>query len=129
MGKTRHLRAHLSHCNPSGGPRPAPLTRFLRGLLEHEPEVIEQLALEADAVRADARGEGEPEVLARQVLRHELRLEQGLLEARLGEPLSPLLDRLDGVEPPARGLYQAEMRLGSLLDLLHAEREERAGEL
>ena len=34
-------------------------------LLEHEPVVVQQLALEADAVGAHTGGEGEPEVGAR----------------------------------------------------------------
>src|SRR5438874_1796408 len=101
----------------------------LGGLLEHQAEVVEQLALEADAVRADARGEREAEVPAGQVLRHEAGLEKGLLEARLGEALAPLLDRLDVVEPAAHCADQPEMRRRRLLDLLLAERQERAREL
>ncbi len=41
------------------------------GLLEDEPEVVEELALETDAVRADPGGEGEPEIGAREPARDE----------------------------------------------------------
>src|SRR4051794_38669753 len=108
--------------SPSGG-------GFSGGLLEDQAEVVEQLALEADAVRADPRREGEPEVPAREVLGHETGLQKGLLEARLREALAPLLDRLDVVEATAHRAHEPEMRLGRLLDLLPAEREERAREL
>jgi hypothetical protein len=47
-------------------------------LLEYEPMVVQQLTLEADAVGAHARGEGEPEVGARQPAREQLELEQRL---------------------------------------------------
>src|SRR5215207_3939942 len=88
------------------------------GLLEHETVMLQQLAFKADAVRADARGERQPEVGARQPSRHQPELEEALAPARLGEPRSPLLDRLDVVEPPARALDEAEMRLGGADDLL-----------
>src|SRR4051812_36523696 len=130
MRNSAPLWAPLRHCNPSAGRRPAPIWGlFLGRLLEDQPEVVEQLALEADAVRADPRGEREPEVPAREVLRHEPRLEERLLEARLGEALAPLLDRLDVVEPPAHGADETEMRRRRLLDLLLAEGQERPWEL
>src|SRR3954452_21242720 len=87
-------------------------------LLEGEPEVVEQFALEADAVCAHARAEGQPEVPARQVARDEARLDQRLSQAWLGEGLSPLLDRLDVVEPAARALDEAEAWLGGANHLL-----------
>src|SRR3954462_6821381 len=102
--------------SPSGG-------GFSGGLLEDQAEVVEQLALEADAVRADPRREGEPEVPAREVLGHETGLETGLLEARLPESFARLLDCLDVVEAPAPRAREPEMRLGRFLDLLPAERE------
>src|SRR4051795_12592101 len=130
MRKGAPLWAPLRHCNPSAGRRPAPIWRlFLGRLLEDQTEVVEQLALEADAVRADPRGNREPEVPAREVFRQEPRLEERLLEARLGEALAPLLDRLDVVEPPAHGADETEMRRRRLLDLLLAEGQERAREL
>src|SRR3954454_15333849 len=58
----------------AGGDQPPFLDSCLGRLLEEQPEVVEQLGLEADAVRADSRGEREPEVPAREVLRHEPRL-------------------------------------------------------
>src|SRR3954468_11709418 len=109
MRKGAPLWAPLRHCNPSAGRRPAPIWGlFLGRLFEDQTEVVEQLALEAHAVRADARGEREPEVPRvgvapggnrgpkappREVLRQEPRLEERLLEARLGEAPPPLLDR------------------------------------
>src|SRR3954451_6291954 len=130
MRKGAPLRTPSGHCNPSGGRRPAPVRGLRLGrLLEDQPKVVEHLALEADAVRAHARREREPEVPAREVLRHEARLEQRLLEARLGEARAPLLDGLDVVEPAAHGADEAEVRGGRLLDLLLAERQERAREL
>src|SRR5688572_12577215 len=47
-------------------------------LLEHEPVMVEQLALEADAVGAHAGGEREPEIGAREPARQQPELEQGL---------------------------------------------------
>ena len=82
-------------------------------LLEHEPVVVQQLPLEADAVGAHARGEREPEVGAGQPAGEQLELEQRLSQARRGEPLAPLADRLDVVEPAARARHQAEVRLGA----------------
>src|SRR5439155_23725909 len=97
--------------------RPRPLAGRL---LEREPEVLEQLALEADAVGADPRREGEAEVGAREPARDEPRLEERLLEARGGEPLPPALDRLDVVEPAAHARHEVEVRLGAADDLLGA---------
>src|SRR5688572_21841243 len=79
------------------------------GLLEHQPVVLEQLALEADAVGADARGECQAELGARQPPRHELELQQPLTPARPREARTPLLDRLDVVEPAARALDEPEI--------------------
>src|SRR5215211_7908771 len=93
--------------NAPNGSRGCP--GWLRGLLEREPEVVEQLALEADAVGAHPRGEGQAEVRARQPAGHQARLEQRLPEDSLGEPRPPLLDRLDVIEAAARALDQAEV--------------------
>jgi hypothetical protein len=53
--------------------------------LEHEPVVLEQLALEADLVGAHTGGERETEVGAGEPAREKLELEQRLL--RLGAPI------------------------------------------
>src|SRR5215211_170678 len=113
--------------NAPNGSRGCP--GWLRGLLEREPEVVEQLALEADAVGAHPGGEGQPEVRARQPAGHQARLEQRLPEASLGEPRPPLLDRLDVIEAAARALDQAEVWFGRANDLLLSEGEPRAREL
>src|SRR3954454_19791356 len=128
MDELGTARAPSSHCNPARGRRPA-FSRGLGRLLEDQPEVVEQLPLEADAVRAHARREREAKIPAREVLRHELGLQQRLLQTRLGEALAPLLDRLDVVEPATRRLDETEVALRRLHDLLLAEREERAREL
>jgi len=60
-------------------------------LLEHEPETVQQLALEEDAVNADARGERQPELAAGQVARNEPGLQPRLAHAALREPRTPLL--------------------------------------
>src|SRR4051812_26938693 len=77
------------------------LPGYSRPLLEHDPVVVEQLALEADAVGADAGRERQPEVGARQPAGEQPELEQGLAHARASEPRAPLIDRLDVVQPAA----------------------------
>ena len=91
--------------------------------------MIEQLAFEADLVRADARGEGEPEVAASQIARNELQLQQRLAQAALADARVPLLDRLDVVESTADARDEREVRRGAVDYLLGAERQPRAGEL
>src|SRR4051794_8830635 len=91
--------------------------------------VLEQLALEAHAVRADARSEREPEVGAGGPTRREAQLQQRLLEARCREALAPLTDGLEVVEAPARRRHHAEVRLRARDDLLEAEGEPGAGKL
>src|SRR5215211_8420899 len=100
-----------------------------RPLLEHEPVVVEELALEADAVGAHARGERQPEVGAREPARYEPGLEQGLLQAACREPLAPLADRLDVVEPAALAGHKLEVRLRVAYHLLLAEGKAGAGKL
>src|SRR5215213_11926454 len=91
-------------------------------LLEDEPEVVQQLALEADAVGADARRERQPEVGAGQPPRNQARLQQRLSQAALGEALAPLADRLDVVQPAGLPRDQSEVRLGVADHLLGSER-------
>jgi hypothetical protein len=79
-------------------------------IFEDEPMVVRQLALEAGAVGAHARGERQPEIGAGQPAGEQLELEQRLSPARRGEPLTPLADGLDVVEPAAAARHQAEMR-------------------
>src|SRR5215212_2584008 len=100
-----------------------------RLLLEHEPVVVEQLALEADAVRAHARGERQPEVGAREPARNEPGLEKRLLQAACREPLAPLADCLDVVEPAALAGHEPEVRVRVAYHLLLAEGKAGAGKL
>jgi hypothetical protein len=72
-------------------------SRRRRLLLEHQPIVVQQLPLEADAVGADARGEREPEIGAREPARQKLELEQRLPEARGRKALVPLADRFGAI--------------------------------
>src|SRR5215211_9461424 len=91
--------------------------------------MVEQLAFEAHAVGADSRGERQPEVGARQPAGQQPSLEQGLREAPRREPLAPLADGLDVVEPAADTRDESEMGTRAGDDLLLAARKERAGEL
>src|SRR5215216_156854 len=99
------------------------------GLLQHDAVVIQQLALEADAVRAHSRGEREPEVGASKPARQKPELEERLAEAGRREALAPLADRLDVVEPAAHARHQAESRLGAADHLLLSERQPGARKL
>ena len=74
-------------------------------------------------------GECESEVAARQPPRRERKLEYGLAEARCREPLAPLADRFDVVEPAVGGGDQPEVRFGATNDLFLAQRQPRAREL
>src|SRR6185312_15311196 len=84
-------------------------SRFKSGLpsswsgspLEDHPEVVEELALEADAVGAHSGREGQPEVGAGQPAWHQPELHELLPQAGLGESPPPLPDRLDVVEAAA----------------------------
>ena len=74
------LCASIFHYGTTRSPRPSstwrtPGSPCASALLQHEPEVVEQLALEADLVRADAGGEREAEVLAEKPARDEPRLQ------------------------------------------------------
>src|SRR3954466_13016280 len=89
----------------------APSLRRCGLFFEDQPEMVHQLALEADAFRAHSGGEREAELAARRPLRHEPRLDERLAPARLAETGAPLLDRLDVVEPPALGRDEPEVRL------------------
>src|SRR5215207_1432419 len=83
-------------------------------LLEHEPPMIEQLPLEADAIGADARGERQAEVGVGQPAREQFEFEQCLSEARLGKSRPPLADRLDVIEPATAARDQTEVWPGAL---------------
>ena len=98
-------------------------------VFKDESVVVEEFALEADLVGADAGGEGQPEVGAGQPAGHQFKLEQRLLEARRPDPRVPLVDRLDVVKAAADTRDETEVRLGAANDLLLAERQPRAGEL
>jgi hypothetical protein len=91
--------------------------------------LVEQFALEADAVGAHARGEGQPEVCAGQPARHQAQLDQRLSQAGLREPPPPLADGLDVVQAPADARPKTEVRLGAPNELLPAQRQEGARKL
>src|SRR4051812_24571831 len=90
----------------------------LPALLEDQPEVVQKLALEADAVRAHPGREREAEVRAREPAWNQPDLEERLLQAPRRKPSPPLPDGLDVVQPAAGGGDQAELGLGAADDLL-----------
>src|SRR5437588_11231837 len=122
-------RRRVIHRASLTSPPPPVARRASRLLLEHQAVVVQQLALEADAVGAHARGEGEAEVGAGEPTGDQPELEQRLAQARRREPPAPLADGLDVVEPPARARDQTEVRLGGADDLFLAEGKPGAGEL